>query len=109
MPVPQALIDTIGQTHKFRVNVSKLNLTGKIQAITVTKIVSPEVLPPVPTPTEISHDVEDEVALPSAIVIDGSGFKADDADGSTSSRDESRKAKRPKHGKYNLCHSFHTC
>ncbi|CAF1711386.1 unnamed protein product [Brassica napus] len=48
MPVPQALIDTIGQTHKFRVNVSKLNLTGKIQAITVTKIVSPEVLPPVP-------------------------------------------------------------
>ncbi|KAH0888771.1 hypothetical protein HID58_051200 [Brassica napus] len=109
MPVPQALINTIGQTHKFRVKVSKLNLTGKIQAITVTKIVSPEVLPPVPTPTEISHDVEDEVALPSAIVIDGSGFKADDADGSTSSRDESRKAKRPKHGKYNLCHSFHTC
>ncbi|KAL0773328.1 hypothetical protein Bca101_038479 [Brassica carinata] len=99
MPVPQALIDTIGQTHKFRVKVSKLNLTGKIQAITVTKIVSPEVLPPVPTPTEIPHDVEDEVALPSAIVIDGSGFKADDADGSTSSMDESRKAKRPKYGK----------
>ncbi|CDY39704.1 BnaA04g07310D [Brassica napus] len=99
MPVPQALIDTIGQTHKFRVKVSKLNLTGKIQAITVTKIVSSEVLPPVPTPTEIPHDVEDEVALPSAIVIDGSGFKADDADGSTSSMDESRKAKRPKHGK----------
>ncbi|CAF2035077.1 unnamed protein product [Brassica napus] len=99
MPVPQALLDTIGQTHKFRVKVSKLNLTGKIQAITVTKIVSSEVLPPVPTPTEIPHDVEDEVALPSAIVIDGSGFKADDADGSTSSMDESRKAKRPKHGK----------
>ncbi|KAF8093630.1 hypothetical protein N665_0382s0019 [Sinapis alba] len=41
MPAPQALLDTIGQTHKFRVRVSNLNFTGKIQAITVTKIVSP--------------------------------------------------------------------
>ncbi|KAL0855660.1 hypothetical protein Bca101_060813 [Brassica carinata] len=96
---PQALFDTIGQTHKFRVKVSKLNFTDKIQAVTVTKIVSQEVLPPVPTPTENPHDAEDGVALPSAIVADGSGLKADDGDGSSSSRDETHKTKRPKHEK----------
>ncbi|KAL0787112.1 hypothetical protein Bca101_003358 [Brassica carinata] len=99
MPPPQALIDTIGQTHKFRVKVSKLNFTGKIQAITVTKIVSPEVLSPVPTPTENPHNAEDGVVLPSAIVAGGSGVKADDGDGSTGSRDATHKAKRPKHDK----------
>lgn len=99
MPAPQALIDTIGQTHKFRVKVSKLNFTSKIQAITVTKIISPEVLPPVPTQTESPHNAEDGVSLPSAVLIDGSGFKAADWNGSTSSSDESHKAKRPKHDK----------
>lgn len=41
-PVPQALIDTIGQTHKFLVKVSKHNLQGLTQSITVTKVVRPE-------------------------------------------------------------------
>ncbi|CAN7058661.1 unnamed protein product, partial [Brassica oleracea var. botrytis] len=41
--VPQALLDTIGQTHKFIVKVSDHNLTGKTQTITVTKILPPEV------------------------------------------------------------------
>ncbi|KAL0828318.1 LOW QUALITY PROTEIN: hypothetical protein Bca101_051996 [Brassica carinata] len=35
VPVPQALIDTIGQTRKFVVNVSKHNLESKTQALTV--------------------------------------------------------------------------
>ncbi|KAH0852529.1 hypothetical protein HID58_093912, partial [Brassica napus] len=97
-PPPQALIDTIGQTHKFRVKVSNLNFSGKIQAITVTKVFSPEILPPVPTLTEIPLDAEDEVSLATASVVDGSGINADDGNESSSKRDESQKAKRPKHG-----------
>ncbi|KAF3504749.1 hypothetical protein F2Q69_00044643 [Brassica cretica] len=42
VPVPQALLDTIGQTRKFIVKVSDHNLTDKIQTITVTKILPPE-------------------------------------------------------------------
>ncbi|KAL0885158.1 hypothetical protein Bca101_009140 [Brassica carinata] len=42
MPVPQALTDTSGQTHKFLVKVSKHNLQGLTQSITVTKILPPE-------------------------------------------------------------------
>ena len=38
VPVPQALVDTIGQTRKFVVKVSKHNLEGKIQALTMTKV-----------------------------------------------------------------------
>nr|VDD50487.1 unnamed protein product [Brassica oleracea] len=35
IPVPQALIGTIGQTHKFNVKVSKHNLEGTTQALTM--------------------------------------------------------------------------
>ncbi|KAF8052063.1 hypothetical protein N665_1615s0007 [Sinapis alba] len=42
VPVPQALIDTIGQTHKFIVKISDHNLTGKTLALTVTKVLPPE-------------------------------------------------------------------
>ncbi|KAL0664636.1 hypothetical protein Bca4012_101474 [Brassica carinata] len=42
VPVLQALLDTIGHTHKFIVKVSDHNLTGKTQTITVTKILPPE-------------------------------------------------------------------
>ncbi|KAF3547478.1 hypothetical protein DY000_02003370 [Brassica cretica] len=38
IPVPQALLGTIGQTHKFIVKVSKHNLEGKTLALTVTKL-----------------------------------------------------------------------
>ncbi|CDY60679.1 BnaCnng36820D [Brassica napus] len=38
VPIPQALLDTIGQTRKFIVKVSDHNLSGKTQTITVTKI-----------------------------------------------------------------------
>ncbi|KAG2312606.1 hypothetical protein Bca52824_024163 [Brassica carinata] len=55
VPVPQALLDTIGQTHKFIVKVSEHNLTGKTQIITVTKILPPE------SPHHISHLEEDAI------------------------------------------------
>lgn len=38
VPVPQALIATIGQTRTFVIKVSKHNLDGKTQALTVTKV-----------------------------------------------------------------------
>ncbi|CAG7897533.1 unnamed protein product [Brassica rapa] len=42
VPVPQALINTIGQTRKFIVKVSTHNLTCKTQSLTVTKVLIPE-------------------------------------------------------------------
>nr|VDD24940.1 unnamed protein product [Brassica oleracea] len=42
VPVPEALLETIGQTRKFIVKVSDHNLTGKNQTITVTKILPAE-------------------------------------------------------------------
>ena len=47
MPVPQALLDTIGHTYKFIVKVSDHNLSGKTQTITVTKIFPPEAPQPI--------------------------------------------------------------
>ncbi|KAF2534456.1 hypothetical protein F2Q70_00032047 [Brassica cretica] len=47
VPVPQALIDTIGHTYKFIVKVSDHNLSGKTQTITVTKIFPPEAPQPI--------------------------------------------------------------
>ncbi|XP_033144720.1 uncharacterized protein LOC108871157 [Brassica rapa] len=38
VPIPRALLDTIGQTRKFIVKVSDHNFSGKTQTITVTKI-----------------------------------------------------------------------
>ncbi|CAH8285543.1 unnamed protein product [Eruca vesicaria subsp. sativa] len=46
VPVPQALTATIGQTRKFIVKVSDYNLTGKTQALTVTKVLPVEVPEP---------------------------------------------------------------
>ncbi|KAL0788846.1 hypothetical protein Bca101_005092 [Brassica carinata] len=37
-PVPQAMIDTIGQTRKFIVKVSNHNLSARTQTLTVTKV-----------------------------------------------------------------------
>lgn len=46
VPVPEALINTIGQRHKFCVKVTEHNLSGKTRAITVTNIL-PLDTPPV--------------------------------------------------------------
>ncbi|CAN6894165.1 unnamed protein product [Brassica oleracea] len=42
VPVPQAMVDTIGQTRKFIVKVSNHNLTAKTQTLTMTKVVPPD-------------------------------------------------------------------
>ncbi|KAL0760873.1 hypothetical protein Bca101_077023 [Brassica carinata] len=47
VPVPQALLDTIGHTYKFIVKVSDHNLSGKTQTIIVTKIFPPEAPQPI--------------------------------------------------------------
>ncbi|WZY92346.1 hypothetical protein YC2023_064675 [Brassica napus] len=57
IPVPQALIDTIGQTRKFVVKVSKHNLTGQTQTLTVTKVMTLEV-------PEVDANLEGNVAVP---------------------------------------------
>ncbi|KAL0873001.1 hypothetical protein Bca101_022706 [Brassica carinata] len=59
VPVPQALIDTIGQTRKFIVKVSNYNLTGKTQTLTVTKVLTPE-------DPEFEGNLEENVAVPDA-------------------------------------------
>ncbi|CAN6879796.1 unnamed protein product [Brassica oleracea] len=57
VPVPQALIDTIGQTRKFVVKVSKHNLTGQTQSLTVTKVLTLEV-------PKVEANLEGNVAVP---------------------------------------------
>ncbi|CAN6998025.1 unnamed protein product, partial [Brassica oleracea var. botrytis] len=87
IPVPEALINTIGQTHKFSVKVSDHNLIGKIQTITVTKILSPAVLP------AGTASVENHVALTS----ETAGDHASEGNKITCHSEEPKKAKRPKH------------
>ena len=57
--MPQALIDTIGQTRKFIVKVSDHNLTGKTQTLTVTKVLTPEV-------QEVDGNLEENMIVPEA-------------------------------------------
>ncbi|CAN6877355.1 unnamed protein product [Brassica oleracea] len=59
VPMPQALIDTIGQTRKFIVKVSDHNLTGKTQNLTVTKVLTPEV-------QEVEGNLEENMIVPEA-------------------------------------------
>nr|VDD33859.1 unnamed protein product [Brassica oleracea] len=85
VPVPQALLDTIGQTRKFIVKVSDHNLTGKTQTITVTKILPPE------------------APLPSTVGVESgsSGSSGDTAGDRARKADEileADEAKRPKSG-----------
>ncbi|XP_048624126.1 uncharacterized protein LOC125592770 [Brassica napus] len=85
VPVPQALLDTIGQTRKFIVKVSDHNLTGKTQTITVTKILPPE------------------APLPSTVGVESgssgsSGDTAGDRARKASEILEADEAKRPKSG-----------
>ncbi|KAF3521854.1 hypothetical protein F2Q69_00048952 [Brassica cretica] len=77
VPMPQALIDTIGQTRKFIVKVSKYNLTGKTQSLTVTKVLPPEAVEPV---LELEEDVivpDSQETLQIGVAEDGpsTGFR----------------------------------
>lgn len=57
--VPEALINTIGQTRKFIVKISDYNLTGKNQDLTVTKVLTPE-------DPELKSNIEENVFIPDA-------------------------------------------
>uniref|UniRef100_A0A0D3CJL2 Replication factor A C-terminal domain-containing protein n=1 Tax=Brassica oleracea var. oleracea TaxID=109376 RepID=A0A0D3CJL2_BRAOL len=61
VPVPQALIDTIGQTHTFVIKISNHNLEGKTQALTVTKVFPLEV-------PALGCDLDDIVVVPPTAV-----------------------------------------
>ncbi|KAG5381193.1 hypothetical protein IGI04_013174 [Brassica rapa subsp. trilocularis] len=81
VPVPQALIDSIGQTHKFIVKVSNHNLTGKTQSLTVTKVLTPEV-------PELQGNLVGNVILPDAheplqkgVAEDGPSTRFEESDG----------------------------
>ncbi|CAN7014416.1 unnamed protein product [Brassica rapa subsp. trilocularis] len=81
VPVPQALIDSIGQTHKFIVKVSNHNLTGKTQSLTVTKVLIPEV-------PELQGNLVGNVILPDAheplqkgVAEDGPSTRFEESDG----------------------------
>ncbi|KAL0873121.1 hypothetical protein Bca101_022826 [Brassica carinata] len=56
VPVPQVMLDTIGQTRKFIVKISIHNLEGKTQTLTVTKVLPPED----PAPEGILGEAADE-------------------------------------------------
>ncbi|KAG2270616.1 hypothetical protein Bca52824_065171 [Brassica carinata] len=71
VPVPQALIDTIGQTRKFIVKVSNHNLTGKTQTLTVTKVLTPE-------DPEVEDNLEGNMIVPEAQEILQKGVADDD-------------------------------
>ncbi|KAL0750388.1 hypothetical protein Bca101_032391 [Brassica carinata] len=45
VPVPEALISIIGQTHRFCVKVTDHNFSGNTRAITVTKVLSQDIPP----------------------------------------------------------------
>lgn len=59
VPVPQALINIIGQTRKFIVKVSNHNMTGKTESLTVTKVLAQEA-------TELEGDLVENVIVPDA-------------------------------------------
>ncbi|CAN6851902.1 unnamed protein product, partial [Brassica oleracea] len=59
VPVPEALISIIGQTHKFCVKVTDHNFSGNTRAITVTKIL------PLETPSPTEGSLGNAIAEPS--------------------------------------------
>ena len=100
MPVPEALISTIGQTHKFCVKVTQHNFSGDTRAITVTKILSLDTPPP--TEASVGSNIaatsretvqtENEVCEPSKT----RGDSADEESKRTFDSADPQKAKRPR-------------
>ncbi|XP_013671877.1 uncharacterized protein LOC106376359 [Brassica napus] len=110
IPVPQALIGTIGQTHKFNVKVSKHNLEGTTQALTVTKVLPPEAPAPEGNLEEnmIAHSAEETLQMGNH--EDGPSIEneeaADEVGKMSSDGIESGEAKRAKCGEYVLSTGF---
>ncbi|WZZ89290.1 hypothetical protein YC2023_117869 [Brassica napus] len=92
VPVPGALLDTIGQTRKFIVKESDHNLKGKTQTITVTKILPLEA--PLPATSDDIPTTMGDGSAPSS----GFGDAAGDRDRKAADNLESDDAKRSKSG-----------
>lgn len=63
--MPQALIGAIGQERTFVIKISKHNLEGKTQALTVTKVL------PLQVPAPGRGSDEDVVVTPTAVTLVG--------------------------------------
>ncbi|CAG7887985.1 unnamed protein product [Brassica rapa] len=102
VPVPKALLSTIGQKHNFCVKVTKHNLDGKSRSLTVTKIL-PLDTPPVTEASEGNNNTatSEETSETGNTVCGASKHSVDSAEGSkrTNDIDEMGKAKRLKCGK----------
>ncbi|KAG5377761.1 hypothetical protein IGI04_025603 [Brassica rapa subsp. trilocularis] len=101
VPVPEALISTIGQKNKFCVKVTKHNLERKSRSLTVTKIL-PLDTPPATESSEGNHNTEtsEETFETGTNVCEASKISVDSAEGRkrTCDIDEMGKAKRPNCG-----------
>ncbi|KAF3530838.1 hypothetical protein DY000_02041906 [Brassica cretica] len=102
VPLPQCFIGTIGQTNKFRIKVAHFNFTSNRLSLTVTKIVSPAVLPPKHRPLDMPHmpislsqNNHTASEMDSSVVIESSGGGFSYANNHPSSAtDEEKKPKR---------------
>ncbi|KAH0870176.1 hypothetical protein HID58_077198 [Brassica napus] len=100
VPVPEALISTIGQTHKFCVKVTDHNFSGNTRAITVTKILSLDT--PSPTEASVGNDIAamSEGATQSGDAVcephKGGGVTADEESKRACSSADPETAKRPR-------------
>ena len=100
MPVPEALINTIGQTHKFCVKVTEHNFSGNTRDITVTKILSLDTPPPteasvgnnIAATSEETMQTGNEVFEPSK----SRGNSANEESKRTSASADPEKSKRPR-------------
>ncbi|KAL0827782.1 hypothetical protein Bca101_051460 [Brassica carinata] len=101
VPLPEALISTIGQKHNFCVKVTKHNLDGKSQSLTVTKILPLE-SPPVTESSGGNYNptTSEERFETGTMVSEASKISVDSAERSKSNGDidEMGKAKRLKRG-----------
>ncbi|CAN7058293.1 unnamed protein product [Brassica oleracea var. botrytis] len=100
VPVPEALISTIGQTHKFCVKVTYHNFSGNTRAITVTKILSLDTPPP--TEASVGNDIaamSEEATQSGNDVCEppkGRGDSVDEESKRTCSSADPETAKRPR-------------
>ncbi|CAG7864451.1 unnamed protein product [Brassica rapa] len=100
VPVPEALISTIGQTHKFCVKVTDHNFSGNTRAITVTKILSLDPTPP--TEASVRNDIaamSEEAAQTGNDVcgpLKGRGVSGDEESKRMCSSADPETAKRPR-------------
>ncbi|KAL0816643.1 hypothetical protein Bca101_073087 [Brassica carinata] len=95
VPVPQAMIDTIGQTRKFIVKVSDHNLNGKSHTLTVTKVLPLKAPEPV---VETGENVDVE--------SDSGGGGGDHADESAKMSADGVEFEGVKRAKYSVIHGF---